>query len=339
MVPIEMTAAKAERILTHSREMTWPFPSSYGRPVGRGDEAAAWAEAAAAERAAFADAARFLAESGRSDEALELAANAWRLWVLAGDIAGGRQFLEAIVESADGVPSRSRALAVYGAGLLTARAGDHEQARAYNETALDVAQEVNDGEALALAHLGLSRVAFDEGDYETSRDHALKARRHAREISEAMEQAPLHLHAQAIRGLGDYDAAAMLFADSLALNRRIGDEGMVDAELHNLGHVEVHRGNGDAAARLFNELAARAPGSNPQDRALAQLNKAAVAYARGDAPAATALLAGARNILGESAIELAPDDQHEVDWLTRQLETAGELRGRGSGVRRAERRP
>jgi hypothetical protein len=39
-----------------------------------------------------------------------------------------------------------------------------------------------------------------------------------------MSQAPLHLHSQALRSLGDDDEAAKLFSQSIELNRRIGDE-------------------------------------------------------------------------------------------------------------------
>ena len=55
-----------------------------------------------------------------------------------------------------------------------------------------------------------------------------------------MGQAPLFLHASATRLTGDYDQAAALFEQSLELNRKIGDQGMVAAELQNLGFVEIH---------------------------------------------------------------------------------------------------
>src|SRR5512132_603745 len=48
------------------------------------------------------------------------------------------------------------------------------------------------------------------------------ARNHARGLDEPMSQAPLHLHSQALRSLGDDDEAAELFTQSIELNRRIG---------------------------------------------------------------------------------------------------------------------
>jgi tetratricopeptide (TPR) repeat protein len=124
-----------------------------------------------------------------------------------------------------------------------------------------------------------------------------------------VRQAPLHAHAQAVRLAGDYDAAAALFAESLALNRRIDDPSMVMVELHNLGQVEIHRGNVDAAAHLFAQLP-------PADDSLTRLNEAAVAFGRGDAE-------HARELLDQVFVaELSGDDLAELGWLREQLACA-----------------
>lgn len=170
-----------------------------------------------------------------------------------------------------------------------------------------------------MAHLGLSRVAVDDGDYERARSLAAKAREFARAFDPAMGQAPLHLHAQATRLAGDYDEAAALFRESLELNRRIGDTGMVGVELHNLGHVEIHRGAADAAERYFAECAQLGSGEDAYSKAMTQLNEAAVAWARGDSDRAAELLARADAILDEGGIDPSSDDRFELDWLRRQL--------------------
>jgi ATP/maltotriose-dependent transcriptional regulator MalT len=314
----EITSEDARGFLERARHGQWSFPSSFGRPVERGDTAA-WAELASTERAQFADATRQLVESGAHDDAVELAANAWRLWLLAGDVSGGRNFLAIVLDRVNPQPTRAFALALYGDGLLAARSGAHEDSRSRNEAALRIAREVNDPEALTLAHLGLSRVAFQEGAFESARDHAINAREFARELPAALGQAPLHVHAQAMRALGDYDAAATLFEESLKLNRAIGDDGMVDVELHNLGHTEIRRGNGEAAARYFNELRQRTSSDDPYDVALSELSAAATAYARGDRGTANELLRRAEETLAQAAIEFAPDDQAELDWLVAQM--------------------
>jgi tetratricopeptide (TPR) repeat protein len=313
-----VTREDAERVLALSREASWTFPSSAGNPLdarGRGEE---WAQQLLAEQQSVVDAARYFVDAGELDAATELAANTWRLWMMSRDVDGGRQLLATVLDAGSASASRERALALYGDGLFAFWQGEHEHARERNEAALAAASAAGDDEALALAHLGMSRVAVDDGDHERARTHAEQAREHARDLGPAMGQAPLHLHAQAVRQAGDYDEAAALFEQSLELNRRIGDEGMVGVELHNLGHVEIHRGNVDAAERYFAECPEPDAG-DPYGVALTAFNEAAIAFSRGDRERASTLFARAEAVLEESGIELATDDQSEVDWLRRQL--------------------
>src|SRR5262245_28317010 len=86
--------------------------------------------------------------------------------------------------------------------------------------------------------------------------------------------------AQAARLMGALDETATLFEESLALNRSIGDAGMVLAELHNLGHVELRRGKVDVAEKAFAEGYAAADPNDPYDGALTRFNQASVAFAR-----------------------------------------------------------
>ena len=108
----DISLEEARRLLERSREVRWRFPTSSGSPVLA--EQDAWAEQLLSERASFAAAARLLLESGDNQEATELAANVWRLWVLARDPLGGRAFLATVLDSREEEPSRARALALYG---------------------------------------------------------------------------------------------------------------------------------------------------------------------------------------------------------------------------------
>jgi hypothetical protein len=95
---------------------------------------------------------------------------------------------------------------------------------------------------------------------------------------------------------------------------------MIPVDLHNLGHVEIHRGNVDAAERLFAECAAMGSADDPYGAALDELNRASVAFARGDPERARALLARARATFEDAGIEPASDDRRELEWLERRLE-------------------
>lgn len=268
-----MTPDEARRVLAFSRELQWAFPSSFGNPGLAGE---------APDREQLGDAARMLTD----EQATELAANSWRLWMIdPRDVEGGRRFLAA---------ARAGSRGLYGAGLLALRGGDVDESRRLNEQALEAAGD--DPEALALAHLGLSRVALENGDAGQALAHALAAREAATPLRPAMGQAPLHMHAQAVRLAGDLDQAAGLFEESLALNRRIGDQGMVEVELYNLGLVNVRRGDAAAAERFLSGV-----GDDP-------LAGAALAYVKGDREAAKALLAQVDG-------DLPSDDRAEREWL------------------------
>jgi tetratricopeptide (TPR) repeat protein len=217
-------------------------------------------------------------------------------------------------------PSRARSLALYGDSLLAFRQGKVEESRQRSQAALDAALTVNDAEALTLAHLALSRVALEEGDYARSLALAVKARGFARGLDPAMGQAPLFLHASATRMTGDYDQAAALFEQSLDLNRKINDQGMVFAELQNLGWVEVHRRNVDKAERCFTESEKLESANDPYSGAMRILSHAFIAFARGDKSGSRTLLQRAQSMFREAKIVPGPDDQFEINWLSENLE-------------------
>jgi len=315
-----MTLKEARRLLGLSRQVRWSFPSSLGRPV-RWEPSEPWVESVKKERISFVKAVTFLMRNGQADAALEIAANVWRLWVLTRDNEGGRRLLAQVLDRGSRKQTRARALALYGDSLLAFRQGRIDESKRRSEEALEVAKSVVDPEALSLANLALSRVAFEDGDYKLALFRAREARRLACHLDSAFAQAPLFMEAQSARMLGDYGKAASLFGESIDLNKRIGDKGMVIAELNNLGLVEIHRNNVDAAERLFEE-SERISGSkddNPYSKAVTHLNKAMIAFKRGHISQAKSLLVTTKSTFERSMIEPARDDKFEIDWLDREL--------------------
>jgi len=234
------------------------------------------------------------------------------------DVDDGRALL-ATALAADGPASRSRVRALYADGVLAFREGNQSESKERNEAALADAQEIGDDEGRSLALVGLSRVALRDGDYGRVRALSAEARDLARPFGAGAEAMPLHLLAAGTRLDGELDAAVELYEESLELNRGCGDSMMVAMELHNLGHVEVRRGNLDAAKRHFAECTSLRSGQNPYDAAMSDLNTGALAVADGDRAAARELLSRAEQTLAEAGIVLDPDDQSEVDWLRERL--------------------
>jgi tetratricopeptide (TPR) repeat protein len=283
-----------------------------------GPGAAGWAERLAPKKDVLIEAAGSLLDEGRDDDAAELAARTWRPWRMTGDSAGGRRMMAAAIRDG-GPPSGFRALVLYADGLFLFREGDQEASLRRNEEAREVARAVGDKGAEALAMVGLSRVAFRAGDYERTRDLARQARELVQGGDPSDDIMPLHLLAAGTRLAGDLDEAVELYTESLERGRKLGDQRMVVLELHNLGHVEIHRGNIETAERYFEELAEVRSASDPYDQAMARLNRAAVAFARGDRASAKELLATVEPTLEAAGIVLDPDDAYEVEWLRGEL--------------------
>jgi tetratricopeptide (TPR) repeat protein len=267
-------------------------------------------------RRELSDRAAQLVWAGRAEEALALVAATWRRWADAGDPAGGRAMLAPVLDASSDAVSRERALALYADGLFLFRLGEQAASRVRNEEALAVARAAGDAEIEAFALVGLSRVALRDGRYDDVVEIAAKARAVAAAAGPAATSGPLHMQAAGTRLMPDYDRAADLYRESLELARSLGDEDMAAVELHNLGHVELHRGRVDEAERLFAEhRAAVAASEDPYDEAMTELNAAALAAARGDVAAARQSFDAARRLLEAHGVVLDPDDAFEYDAL------------------------
>ncbi len=259
-------------------------------------------------------------ENGDEEGAVELASNAWRLWLVARDVDGGRAFLASVLDKGKGKPSRARSLALYGDSLLAHLQGRVEESRQRSQAALDTALVVNDPETLTLAYLGLTRAAVENRNCAEALTLAKKAREYARGLDPALGQAPLFLHAQSTRLAGDYDKAAELFEQSLALNRKINDQGMMAAELQNLGFVELHRGNLEHAKRCFTEYEKLGFSDDPYFAGMDLFAQAFLVCAeRGERDRSLVLFQRAQDIFKEAGIIPGPDDQFEINWIHEKL--------------------
>jgi tetratricopeptide (TPR) repeat protein len=298
-----MTLDEANRIVAIAREAKLSGP-----------QAASWVERLSPMRLQLIASARTLTENGEQQKALELAASTWRLFLISGETAQGRAMLEAALDGKS-APTSARAMALYADGLLAFRQGNQGESRARNQEALIAARAAGDKQAEALALVGLSRVALRDKDYAKVRSLAAAARELVRNSDPSFDAAPIHLLAAGTRLSGEYDEAARLYSESLELNRRLGDSRGVGMEHVNLGYVELHRRNLEAAEQHFRESNAYRNQGDPYEQAVTHLSEAAVALAKGDRERAKEELASAKSILEGAGIALDPDDAFEVSWV------------------------
>lgn len=215
-------------------------------------------------------------------------------------------------------PSIDRVRVLYGAHLFAFRCG--QPSSAFAQECLDLARELGDVRGESDGLTGLAREALRAGDYAGVAKYAGEALRKARAGGDrAAEGSPLHLYAAGTRLSGDYDRARELYLESVALGDALGDERRKQQEFHNLGWVELHRGDVAAAERMFAERDARS-GLDAMGDAWTGLNRAGVALVRGQREEATRRFAVGKNQIAELGAALDPDDQFEFDWLASQLE-------------------
>jgi tetratricopeptide (TPR) repeat protein len=249
---------------------------------------------------------------------LREAAEHWREWFNHGEFDdGAARMCEALEAPGADAPSIDRVRVLYGAHVFAFRRG--QPSRQYAQQALELARELGDVRGESDGLTGLARAALRDGEYEQVARYAAEGRRKAREAGDvAAEGAPLHLQAVGVRLSGHYDEARDLYLESVALADRLGDEQRKQMEFHNLGWVELRRGDVEAAARMFAERDARS-GIDAYGDAWQELNSAGLALARGDRGKAATLFQSGLQKLASLGAALDPDDQSEVDWLTQRL--------------------
>ncbi len=305
--------------LEDARKIEWSFPTSMGRPV-KWELPKDWIVFLNKRKDVYVEAAKFLAEKGEQEMAVEIAAYSWRAWIITRWEEKGRLFLSHVLDQEPQRPTRARALALYGDGLLAFRLGKIRGSRERNQEALEIALQIQDNEALGFAHLGLSRTSFEQGNYKEALAHALKARELLSKLGPAYDQAPLFMQAQSVRMLRDYDLASTLMKQSVELNRKIDDKGMIAAELANLSRVEIHRGNADYAEQCYDESEKLGFFTSKYDLSMALLSRAAVAHLRGDQETAQSFLVKSKNALKESGVDPGPDDKFDLEWISEKIE-------------------
>ena len=269
---------------------------------------------------AVADAVDHFAKVGDAPSALELAGRSWRLWFARGELDEGG----AVITTALSVPGgtaapRWQVRALSADGILAFRAGDQPRSRASNEKALQIARQTGDVRGECDALTGLARVALRDGRY----GEVIALARQARDLAtDAGDQeagaAPLHLHAAGTRLGGDYAAARELYLQSLSLNTDLGNRAWVSMELHNLGWVELHLGNVEAAKARFRQRD-EAGVTDVYGEAWTELNWSAVAAAESDVADAHRRFAIGSSGLDRLGLALDPDDLAELEWLRKQV--------------------
>ncbi len=267
------------------------------------------------------------------DTAVELGAALWPYWLRRA--ADGREWLYRLSAAAAEAPaSPSLAELLYGAGLVAFRHGDGATSRSLNEAALRAAEACASARGRALAYVGMSRVAFRDGDYPAGLSFAAAADRDgAAAGEETLRNLALHMRAELTRAQGAYADALPLYQRLLEADEREGDARSQAMEHCNLGSVLLQLGQLDDAERHLDSALDLAHRDATDQLPYALLGAAGLAARRGDGVTAGRLLGAVEAHFQASGVVLDPAEQLELDSHVavgrRAAETFDETRAAG----------
>jgi predicted ATPase/class 3 adenylate cyclase len=228
-------------------------------PMLWGAEDAAWLERLEQEHDNMRAVLSWAIEHEEATLALRVGAALRWFWYMKGYYGEGRRWLEAALGKDWGAAAaEARARALEGVGWLAAGQGDLDRAEAAAKEGLKLSTEAGLGDVVAadLQNVLGEAVARQRGDYE----------RAAELLTEGVA---LHRKAGDIRGVawslgnlanvssdrGNYEQAKELYEEGLALSRRLGGAELLGAYLISLGYESLLEGEPERAIALNEEAA------------------------------------------------------------------------------------
>ena len=216
---------------------------------------------------------------------LRLGADLQRFWWIRGHLSEGRERLSAQLAHPGGQePTRVRADALNGAGVLAFTQGDYAVAWALYEESLAIRRELEDKNGITASLNNLGLIACEQGNYAQARALYEESLAIARELGDKSSLAyTLNNLGNVANDEGDNAVARLVYEESLATWRELGDTWGIAASLSNLGSVANNQGD-YAAARVLHEesLAIRRELGDKAGIAFSLHNLGNAAYAQRD---------------------------------------------------------
>jgi tetratricopeptide (TPR) repeat protein len=278
-----------------------------------------WQEKLAEQHDRLADAVRWFVDAGDPAAAVAMVADLHPYFRAVRHDTVARELTLAAVElpGAADVPRYAEARA--GLARLVFSSG-RPAGQAYAD-ALAAASSAGDAALEVECLTGLARVAAREERWDEVREHGLAGLRAAEHTPPGPHRrGPVHVLAAAARMTGDYAEARARYAESIAIAESLGLVAAVPSEQHNLGYVELHSGDLDAAERLFRQAVdgARRTGAEwllP----LAVLDFGVLAVAKGRLERGMVLVVAAKAAVDRTGTAFDPDDDAEYRAAVRAL--------------------
>jgi predicted ATPase len=252
----EKLKASGEEALTKRAHAAYCLVLAEEAPMEQsGAKGAEWVQRFAFEHDNFRAGLEWLTETGDAEWGLRLGAALFRFWEMREYLTEGRDRLGKLLKLAGAAaPTKSRARALFAAGVLAGEQGDFASADALAGESLAIARELCDKQGVAVSLNALAVLAQDRGDVAGA--HLLFEESLAvwRELGDLKAVArSLSNLANVVKMQGDYDRARALYAECFAIFRGLGDRTGVAWSLNHQGDVARDQGDSVAARALYEQ--------------------------------------------------------------------------------------
>ena len=243
----------------------------------------------------------------RTDAGLRIATALWLFWLVRGQHAEGRMWLDALLSAGSGASSlRGKAFNV--AGLLAYTQGETSTALRLLEQSLAMGKEVGDEAGVALSLLRLGIGAYYHGDLPRAVAVLEDSLSRYRAMGDPVgTHIALYELAEMLSYTGEHARSRQLHEEGLAIKRQLGDRWHINFSLFGLGLLDFLEGHYDnAVARQRECLRLRHDLDDRWGMAMCLEVLAWIEAAQGAMPAAALLLGAAetaRNRLGATLVK------------------------------------
>ena len=220
-----------------------------------GAERGEWVERFACELDNFRASLEWLTETGDAEWGMRLGAALFRFWEAREYLAEGRDRLGKLLKLPSSVaPTKTRARALFAAGVLALEQGDFASADVLLRENLDIARHLGDRQSIAISLNALAVIARDRGDAPLAHSLFEESLLLWRELGDQKAVArSLSNLANVVKLQGDNTRARALYAECLSIFRELGDWTGIAWSTNYQGDVARDQGDSAAARTLYEQ--------------------------------------------------------------------------------------
>jgi predicted ATPase len=225
-----------------------------GAAAQSGSLEAEWLERFTLEHDNFRASLEWLLENGEAEWGMRLGAALFRFWEVREYLTEGRYWLDKLLKLPASSANKTRARALFAAGVLADGQGDYAAADAVLRESLEIARELGDKQGIAVSLNALALIARERGDIRGARSLFEESLAEWRELGDQKTVArALSNLANVAKSEGAFDLALDLYAECVAIFRDLEDETGLAWTLNYQGDLARDQDEANIARALYEQ--------------------------------------------------------------------------------------